>query len=169
LNGNGKSKSETELRITHHERRQKVDPVTIATAVVAFLSPYLAEAGRAAAKKGGEVLMAALERRFKDKPVPETALKDMQTDPQDPDNQASLRKELKKVLAADADFLAELAGLLEDAKAEAPAATYHAELRGSGAIAQGPGTVAAGARGVAIGGDAHGPIITGDHSKIAKD
>jgi len=145
-----------------------MDPVTIATGVVAFLSPYLVEAGKSAAKKGGEALMAALERRFKDKPVPETALKDLKTDPQDPDNQAALRKELKKSLAADADFLAELAKLLEEAKAEAPAAFTQVTVRGSGAAAVGEGAVAAGARGVAVGGSVQGPIVTGDDVKIEK-
>jgi hypothetical protein len=146
-----------------------MDPGTIAAGVVAFLSPYLVEAGKSAAKKGGEALMTALERRFKDKPVPETALEDLKADPQDPDNQAALRKELKKSLAADADFLAELAKLLEEAQVEAPPATYRAELRGSGAIAQGAGAVGAGAGGAATSGDVHGSIITGDHSKVEKD
>jgi hypothetical protein len=42
----------------------------------------------------------------------------------------------------------------------------HSKPDGSGAIAQGEGATVAGERGVAIGGDAHGPIVTGDHSKI---
>lgn len=41
--------------------------------------------------------------------------------------------------------------------------SYHAELKGGGGIAQGPGAVAAGERGVAIGGDVQNSvIITGD-------
>lgn len=143
-----------------------MDPATIATTAVAFLSPYLVEGGKVVAKKAGESLWAALERRFKDKPVPETALKDLKADPQDPDNQAALRKELKKALTADADFLAAVGKLLEQAEAEAAAAGQQISLTGSGAIAVGDGAVAAGERGVAIGGDAHGSIITGDHSKI---
>ena len=140
-----------------------MDPVTIATAAVAFLSPYLLEGGKAAAKKAGESLWAALERRFKDKPVPETALKDLQADPQDPDNQAALRKELKKALTTDADFMAAVTRLLEQAEAEAAAAGQQISLTGSGAIAVGNGAVAAGAGGVAVGGDVKGSITTGDH------
>ena len=140
-----------------------MDPVTIATAAVAFLSPYLLEGGKAAAKKAGESLWAALERRFKDKPVPETALKDLQADPKDPDNQAALRKELKKALTADADFMAAVTRLLEQAQSEAAAAGQHISLTGSGAIAVGNGAVAAGAGGVAVGGDVKGSITTGDH------
>jgi len=101
-----------------------MDPRTaeIAAAVVAFLSPYLAEGGKAAAKKAGEALMAALERRFKGKPAAEEALQDVKAAPQDTDAQAALRLQLEKSLAADADFLAELTRLLERAEAETPPA-----------------------------------------------
>jgi hypothetical protein len=97
-----------------------MDPVTISTAAVAFLSPYLVEGGKAVAKKAGETLWSALQKRFKGKPVPETALKDLKDDPKDLDNQAALRKELRKELKADADFLAQIAKLLEDAVAPVP-------------------------------------------------
>ena len=143
-----------------------MDPATIATTVVAFLAPYLAEGGRAVAKKAGEALVGALERRFKGQPVPQTALDDFKADPQDGDNQGALRKELKKALAADDEFLAELAQLLEQAQAEAPAPTYHAEVHGSGAVAQGPGAAAAGAGGFVVSGDVKGPIITGDGNVV---
>jgi hypothetical protein len=146
-----------------------MDPVSIATAVVAFLSPYLVEGAKAAAKKAGEALIGALEKRFKDKPAAQEALNDVKSNPQDEDLQAALRVQLKKALAADDTFLAEVAKLLEEAQAEAPQATYHAKVRGSGAIAQGPGAVAAGAGGLAAGRDVKGPVITGDRGKIEKD
>ena len=43
--------------------------------------------------------------------------------------------------------------------------SYHAEVYGSGVVAQGPGAVAAGAGGVAVGGDAQGDVTAGrpDH------
>jgi uncharacterized caspase-like protein len=45
-------------------------------------------------------------------------------------------------------------------------ATYHAEVRGSGAIAQGPGAMAAGAGGVAVGGSVEGGIhVTREEEK----
>ena len=68
-----------------------MDPTSIATAVVAFLAPYLAEGGKAVAKKAGEALVAALERRFKGKPAAEEAMNDMKATPQDEDVQAALR------------------------------------------------------------------------------
>jgi hypothetical protein len=45
--------------------------------------------------------------------------------------------------------------------------SYHAEVHGSGAIAQGAGAVAAGERGVAVGGNVQGGIIvTGDNTRL---
>ena len=148
-----------------------MDPVSIAAAVVSFLAPYLAEGGKAAAKKAGEALMAALERRFKGQPAAKEAVADMKATPQDPDAQATLRHQLKKALAADPEFLAELARLLEEAKVEAPAAGFRAEVRGSGAVAQGTGAVAAGEGGTAVSGDltitGHGNVVgSGSRSSV---
>jgi hypothetical protein len=137
-----------------------MDPAAIATTVVAFLSPYLAEGGKAAAKKVGEKLVAAIERRFKGKSAAEEALEDVKNDPQDEDFQAVLRVQLKKAMKKDETFAAELATLLKEAEAAAPA-TYQATVHGSGAIAQGSGAVAAGAGGVAVGGNVGGSVSTG--------
>jgi hypothetical protein len=138
-----------------------MDPVTIATAVVAFLSPYFTEGGKAAAKKVGEALVATIKRRFQGKPAAEEALKDVEETPQDEDLQAALRVQLKKVMQQDEVFAAELATLLDEARRSAPA-TYQARLIGSGAIAQGEGATAVGERGVAIGGSVGGDVSTGD-------
>jgi hypothetical protein len=115
-----------------------MDVAAIATTVVAFLSPYLVEGGKAAAKKVGEKLVAAIERRFKGKPAAEEALTDVKNNPQDEDFQAALRVQLKKAMKDDNEFAAELSELLEEAEVTAPA-TYHAAVYGSGAIAQGEG------------------------------
>ena len=120
-----------------------MDPVSIASAVVTFLIPFLAEGGKAAAKKGGEALIGALERRFKDKPAAQEALDDVKKEPQDEDLQAVLRVQLKKMLAADEAFRAELTQLVEQLKT-AP---------GAGIVAQGEGAVAAGTIG--------GSVVTG--------
>lgn len=129
-----------------------MDPVTIAAAVVAFLASYLAEGGKAMAKKVGEALWGALERRFKGQPAAEEAMERMKAAPQDPDSQEALRLQLDWALRADLEFIAELAQLLGEAQTEMHSATYQAVLEGSGAIAQGPGAAAAGTRGIAIGG-----------------
>jgi len=148
-----------------------MDAATIATAVVAFLSPYLVEGGKAVAKKAGEALFATLEPRFKNKPAAQEALSDMKNNPQNSDFQAALRVQLGKALAADAEFLAEMARLLEEAQAEGPAAGYQAEVRGSGAIAQGAGAVAAGKGGTAVSGGltitGHGNVVgSGSRSSV---
>lgn len=93
-----------------------MDPVTLATAAVAALSPYLAKAGEkfataagdAAFKKTGE-LYDFLKQRLIGKAGATTALEDLAQAPQDPDNAAALRKELKKLLADDSELLRELA------------------------------------------------------------
>lgn len=139
-----------------------MDPISIATAVVAVLAPYLAEGGKAAAQKAGAALVAALERRFTAKPALREAVDDLRATPHDPDAQAALRQQLKKALAADPQLMAELAKWLEPA---APA-SYHAELRGSGAIAQGQGATAAGA-GAVVGGQINAPVATGEGSIAA--
>ena len=141
-----------------------MDPAAIAAAVVAFLSPYFLEGGKAAAKKAGEALIGAIQRRFQDKPAAREALDDMRNDPQDEDVQAALRVQLKKAMKADEAFAADLAGLLEEAKEAAPSA-YQAAVHGSGAVAQGPGARAAGERGAVIDGDVHGSIVTGESSE----
>ncbi|HSS48824.1 MAG TPA: hypothetical protein VLX28_07750 [Thermoanaerobaculia bacterium] len=63
------------------------------------------------------------------------------------DSRAALRLQLQKFLEADSSLAAEIAKLLE---AAGPKMTYQAEVRGSGAIAQGQ-SVAAGAGGIAAG------------------
>ena len=145
-----------------------MDVAAIATTVVAFLSPYLVEGGKAAAKKVGEKLVAAIERRFKGKSAAEEALIDVKNNPQDEDFQAALRVQLKKAMKKDEAFAAELAELLDEAKAAAPA-TYQAAVYGSGALAQGPGAVAASGGSVAVGGNVSGNISTGSGDPSEED
>ncbi len=140
-----------------------MDPAAVATTVVAFLSPYLVEGGKAAAKKVGEKLVAAIERRFKGKHAAEEALTDVKNNPQDEDFQAALRVQLKKMMKKDETFAAELAELLDEAKAAGPP-TYQAAVYGSGAIAQGSGATAAGEGGMAVGRDVKGNISIGGGS-----
>jgi len=88
-----------------------MDPMlitTLATSATAFLAPYLAKAGEAAAEALGEKLPEAVGQvwnaitaRFKAVgPVAEEAAKDLAAKPQVEDNQAAFRKELKKLLQA---------------------------------------------------------------------
>ncbi|MCP4424852.1 MAG: hypothetical protein GY803_10195 [Chloroflexi bacterium] len=49
---------------------------------------------------------------------------------------------------------------------ETPGASYEAKVKGGGAVAQGPGATAVGKRGVNVGGNVGGSIVTGDDNKI---
>jgi hypothetical protein len=87
------------------------------------------------------------------------AARDLNNAPKDPDALAAFRLQIKKILAEDKAFAAEIAQLVQEAAGGN--ASYQAYLQGSGAIAQGPGAVAAGAGGAAVKGDVHGGIVLG--------
>lgn len=105
-----------------------MEPITIATAVLTVLTAFLVEGGKAAAKKAGEALWAVLEKRFSGHPAAETALVDLKAAPQDLDNQAALRKEVRKLAEADAAFREELRQLLDAAESAAPGTVYNIAL-----------------------------------------
>ena len=103
-----------------------MEVLSLATAAVAFLSPYLVKAGEKAAEKIGEKMPEAVSKlwntitaKFKGNPVAETAVNDLVAKPDDEDNLAAFRKELRKLLEADPAFAAELEGLLDKGKHEA--------------------------------------------------
>jgi len=97
-----------------------IDPAIVATAVVSLLSPYFVEAAKEGAKKIGEAtfegagkLYKTLKERFTE-PAEEKALAKLEAAPEKPDAQAALRLFLEERLAAEPDFLAELARLVEE-------------------------------------------------------
>ena len=131
---------------------------SVAAASVAILVPYLAEAGKAIAKKAGEAawshaesIFRAIQAKFKTNPIADAALSDVIKNPDDKDNQASLRKELKKAMELDEGFLDELRGFVVKAQQSGIV------VSGSGSVATSGGT-AAGAGGVAVGGNVEGGI-----------
>ena len=137
-----------------------MDPATLAATALTVLTPYLAKAGGAVAGKIGEVLpeqagklWTAINAKFAGRPAAEEAVKDLSHDPADEDNQAALRKELRKALSEDAQFMADLGPLLENARKES--------IQNS---------VIAGENGTAInvGGDVQGNIVVGSHNTISK-
>jgi hypothetical protein len=88
-----------------------LDPATInvlVSAAVAFLTPYLTKAGEAVAKKTGEDVYQALRARFLKKPAAQEALNDLEMAPRDPDLQAAVRVQLRKLLEEDETFSAHL-------------------------------------------------------------
>jgi hypothetical protein len=145
-----------------------MDLSTLATAATAFLSPYLVKAGEKAAETVGEKLPEvagkvwnAIMATFKGKPAAEEASKDLVANPEDEDNRAAFHKELRKVLEADPALAIELTRLLEKAQRESSESIIQT---GSGAVAT-KGGVAAGASGVAVGGDVQGGITLGGSEK----
>ncbi len=144
-----------------------MDPTTLAATAVTLLSPYLAEAGKTAAKKIGESvgdavpkLYQAIKSRFAKKPTAAEALADLEKTPTDEDLQAAVRVQLKKVLAEDTPFAEQLQRLLDAAQPTSGSTVV--TVTGSGAAAVGDKATAIGERGVYVGRDAHGPIRTGD-------
>ncbi len=120
----------------------------------------LAEDGLEAARSIWKRLLPAADK----KPATIEAAQDVAAEPESDDARAALRLQLRKLLAEDEALALDLVKLIADAR---PPATYHAELHGSGAITQGPRATAAGARGVAIGGDASdNVIVTGDDAAV---
>ena len=146
-----------------------MDSAQLTQALWETLKPYLPVLLTEAAKAGGKRvpeavgrLWQALTARLRKRPAGAEVLDDLRAAPDDPDTQAAFRLQVKKHLAADPTWAAELAALLEQAGSR-----YRAEVHGSGAVAQGPGATAVGERGVYIGGDAQGnTIVTGDDNEV---
>ena len=145
-----------------------MDPLTLATTVASFFSPYLVKAGEKAAEKIGERLPEAVGKvwhaitaKFTGKPVAEEAVKDLVAKPDDQLNQSAFAQQLRKVLEFEPTFAAELERLLNSAQSEGGDTIVNT---GSGAVAT-KGGVAAGAGGVAIKGDVHGNVTVGGAEK----
>lgn len=149
------------------------DPIT--AGIIVVLSKYvidqgaelIKEVGPAAAKKAGELLKTALDY-LRGSPKGELVAGGFEEDPET--YEKPLAKELETAVQADPDLAARLdelwAEYQEAAKAFAGGSSYQAHLEGSGAIAQGEGATAVGERGVNIGGNVGGPIITGSGNVI---
>jgi len=95
-----------------------MDPVIIAARVTSLLLPYLEKMAGKTAEKIGDQLPAtvgtvwkAITGRFKGESATE-ALTDFASQATDEDNQTAFRKQLKKVVENDPNFLAEIEHLL---------------------------------------------------------
>ena len=133
----------------------------LADTLTTFLAPalpYLVSGGEGLVQEAGkklgedapkvlEKLWAKLRPKVEEKPAADEAAHDVAKSPEDDRARTGLSIQLQKILEADSSFAAEIAKLLE---AAGPKTTYHAEVHGSGAIAQGK-SVAAGAGGIAAG------------------
>jgi hypothetical protein len=116
-----------------------MDPISLATAAVAVLSPYLAKAGEGAAKKIGEEAVDGAGKligwmRTKLGGAAQKALDDLAAKPNSELNQTDLRTQLAKALEADPALAAELQAMLPRQATEAGAMTQ--DVSGAGAKAQ---------------------------------
>ena len=148
-----------------------IDIAQLATSAWTMIQPHLPVLATKAmdeiSKKVPEAVNKVWEmitNKLETKPAAKEALEDVKKSPDDPDTQAAFRQQLKKVMTEDESFATDLSKLLE-----AAGNTYKASLTGSGAIAQGAGAKAVGERGVVIGGNATGNIVTGDQNTIDED
>lgn len=106
-----------------------VELAVAAAAAVNLVTPYIAEAGKGAAKKIGEDSVASAGRllgwlRERLTGRAKEALDDLEGNPASEDNQADLRKQLAKLLAEKPELLAELRALLPADPAEAAGAMH---------------------------------------------
>ena len=103
---------------------------TIASSAVSLLAPYLRKAAEELPKKTSEGLSKvpttaawnkvkelynAIKTRFAGKEAAIEALDDLEKTPDDPDTQADVRAQLRKLMQADDAFAKQLAILLKDA------------------------------------------------------
>jgi hypothetical protein len=115
-----------------------MDPATLASTAVALLSPYLEKIGDKAAEKLGDEapelgskLLGWLRTKLPGRG--QEAVEDLAAKPDSEDNQADLRKQLAKALAADPALAKELAALLPQTPAETTTMTQ--AVSGAGAKA----------------------------------
>jgi hypothetical protein len=143
-----------------------MDPLI--TPIVVILGKYALDKGGEFAKEVGpkaletakEMFTTVLDRLRKD-PKSEVVAEEFKEDPET--YEKPMEKQVGKEMEADPEFAAQLQALLaqyEQAAQEHAATTgrvYQATVSGSGAVAQ-DDSVAAGARGVAVGRDVHGGV-----------
>jgi hypothetical protein len=121
----------------------------VGAAVAAYGAGVLSRAEDAAADATvslGRRVLARIRRQTRQPEALDIAVADLAQDSGDPDAVAALRLQIRKVLTQDPDLVAELSQVL---------------LSSSHTTASGP-------RSVAIGGDNHGAISTGDGSPISQ-
>ncbi|WP_061290913.1 hypothetical protein [Herbidospora cretacea] len=128
---------------------QEVSPYVTA-AISAYGAAVLARANDDAADATVGWGRGLLRRIFGTAPeeTPE-AVAELAADPDDPDLQAALRVQIRRLLSTDPELAADVRAMLDQARAQGPAVT------------------ASGDRSVAVGGDNTGVIATGDDAFIA--
>jgi hypothetical protein len=108
-----------------------VDPVSLASAAVSFIVPYLVKIGKEATKSAADEAGKSVWAWIKDKlrsPAGAEAVADAESDPKDPANAQALQAALTKFLTRDSDSAKALAELLQ--KHDASLSTQTASVVG---------------------------------------
>ncbi len=134
----------------------------IVTAVVAGAVATTKDVAAQAVKDGYGGLKALIIRKFGEDSDVVDAVSGVEKKPDSKGRQETLKEELETAQAGqDAEVVRQAQSLLDLLTAHGLAPSYHAEVHGSGAIAQGEGAVAAGERGVA-----GSTIVAGDSNVV---
>ncbi len=149
-----------------------MDPISIiALALVAGAAASAKDVAAQAVKDGYAGLKALIVRKFGSKADVETSIQQVEKKPEAESRQQTLKEELKTACAdKDEEVLKQAQALVELLKQQdaQTVATYSATLIDDGAIAQGPGAMAAGKGSAVIGGNVTGsPIITGKNNVVS--
>jgi len=130
------------------------DIVALSTNTLHALQPYLPILATKAAEKVGEEVPSAIKQlwqllrtRLKQTPAATELLANIGEEPNDASMERAFQNQVAAILSQDDDFADLLSELVRRVAHEN---TYHAELHGSGALAQGSGNQAVGAAGVII-------------------
>jgi hypothetical protein len=154
-----------------------MDPVSI-TALVGgtwtILGPFLQKVGGKLVEKAGEALpdLAGkiwdfVKAKMESKPETQTLPADLAKAPEDQTVQGAFQYQLKKLLESDEQFAHQLESLVGQAT---QVLASNATLTGDGAIAQGAGAKAVGARGILIEGQVSGGTLnTGDDRGLPEE
>lgn len=151
-----------------------MDPISIAPLVISawnLLAPYAKKVADKFVEKAGESLPDAVGKvwdavkgKMEERPETSTLPAELAATPDDQIAQGAFQYQLKKLLENDEAFAQQLEKLVNEAK---QVTSYSAILNSDVTIAQGTGAVAAGERGVVVGGNVQdSTIVTGDENVV---
>jgi len=120
-----------------------MDTSQLAATIVTWLSPYLAKAGEAMAKKAGEaalgqfkILFETVQNKFKSEgnKAAQEALQSLEKSPDDEGEQKAMAQVLDEALQADPDFATALFELVKKLSEDKPSVQFITEVYGEAKV-----------------------------------